>query len=268
MRSRYICLSVALALAALTLMAVTVPTAGAAPPCKARNLVTGSHYMGADALANAISAATAGDTVAVWGICGGSFLAIDKDLTLQGKGSKATLAFTNNVSVYGDVSVVLNDLTVTGGRQFGGGGLYVDFGTITLNNSTVTGNSAAVGGGIYSFAGTVVLNESAVINNIATDGGGIFVGFGTLTLNNSVVSGNRATDFMGAEGPNIGGGIYVFDGIVTLNDSTVSGNTSDGQAGGVYLGGAGQVLLNGTSTVTGNTPDNCFPTGSVPGCIN
>jgi hypothetical protein len=267
MRSRYIALAVSAALAAVALTALMAAPAGAAPPCKARNLATGSHFMGEDALARAISVAAAGDTIAVWGICRGSVLAIDKDLTLQGRGSKATLAFTDGVPVFGDVSVVLNDLTVTGGRSFGGGGVYVDIATLTLNDSTVTGNSAAIGGGIYSNSGTIVLNDSAVADNIATEGAGIFMVAGTLTLNDSSVSGNQATDFMGASGPNSAGGVFVFDTIVTLNDSSISGNSADDQAGGVYLAGNGQVLLNGTSSVTGNTPDNCFPTGSVAGCV-
>ena len=36
--------------------------------------------------------------------------------------------------------------------------------------------------------------------------------------------------------------------------------------GGIHLAG-GQVVVNGASTITGNAPDNCYPTGSVSGCV-
>ena len=64
MRCRDIRLLVTVVLAAVTVAALTVPQADAAPPCKARNLSTGSHFMGDDALANAIAGAAAGESVA------------------------------------------------------------------------------------------------------------------------------------------------------------------------------------------------------------
>jgi hypothetical protein len=53
-----------------------------------------------------------------------------------------------------------------------------------------------------------------------------------------------------------------------LDHSTVTTNRALGQqphGGGILFGGGEPVTLV-TSTVAGNSPDNCYPTGSVTGC--
>ncbi|MET8277188.1 hypothetical protein ABZV54_44660, partial [Streptomyces sp. NPDC005096] len=71
-----------------------------------------------------------------------------------------------------------------------------------------------------------------VYGNTAPSGGGIWSG-GTLAVTRSAVLRNTAT-----AGPGSGGGIYKAGGTVTLDQSVVRDNT----------------------------PDNCAPPGSVPGC--
>ena len=76
----------------------------------------------------------------------------------------------------------------------------------------------------------------------------------------------------------IGGGIANFNfGIpgapapaLVLNNSTVTGNavSEDGLGGGLAnpdFFGPGFVTLNHTD-ISGNTPDNCFPPGTIAGC--
>ena len=98
---------------------------------------------------------------------------------------------------------------------------------------TVRGNTAGLGGGI-------------AVEDEGTIGG-------TVTLNDSTVTGNTAFG--------LGGGIFIAGGsppfpapVVTLNDSTVTGNTAGALGGGILNDGT--LIQNGTSSVTGNTPDD------------
>jgi hypothetical protein len=59
-----------------------------------------------------------------------------------------------------------------------------------------------------------------------------------------------------------GGGI-VNSGTLTVGSSTIVDNTTPDEGGGIY--NAGGVALSRTK-VTGNTPDNCYPLGTIAGC--
>ncbi|MFF7989063.1 hypothetical protein ACFZDG_04615 [Kitasatospora xanthocidica] len=65
-----------------------------------------------------------------------------------------------------------------------------------------------------------------------------------------------------------GGGLYVFGASHTnLVASRVTGNTaSDG--GGIYVSGGTATVTLSSTTVSGNTPNQCRPLGAVPGCVN
>ncbi|MFF7126127.1 hypothetical protein [Streptomyces sp. NPDC008240] len=183
-------------------------------------------------------------------------------------------------------TTTLDRTTVTGNSSvFTGGGIFND-GTskLTLTNSTVQHNTAVSTGGIDN-RGTARLTRSTVRDNTSSsDSGGIYNG-GSLTLNLSTVSGNTATS------PG-GGGIFN-DGTLTMTRSTVRGNTAD-FGGGIYnrnaatltlssvVGntanggpGSGGGIFNSGGTVTldrtlvrNNTPDNCSPENTIPGCTN
>ena len=154
-----------------------------------------------------------------------------------------------------DGTVTLNDSTVRDNTGHGGGGGILSFGTVTANGSSRIADNTATdsdAGGVYNL-GTVTLNDSAAITgNTAHRGGGIRNDEGTVTLNDSsAVTGNTASDD--------GGGIWN-GGAVTLNDgSAVSGNTAANVGGGVYnASGFGTLHLAG-GTVSGNTPDDVYP---------
>jgi hypothetical protein len=124
---------------------------------------------------------------------------------------------------------------------------------MTLNKSEVNGNTAA-GSGVFASGGGIVSAEGPP-GSVPT----------TLTLNNSSVNNNRA----GGDGGGIANGIPLPGpmplpgGALTLNHSQVTGNTA-AHGGGIF-NNDGTVSLAATS-VTGNTPDNCEPPGTIAGC--
>ena len=134
--------------------------------------------------------------------------------------------------------------------------------TASVSQSSVNGNIARVadGGGICD-SSTLTLSGSSVYGNTAGFGAGLYDNDGTESVIRSTVTRNTASDQ--------GGGIYnVNGGTMTLTRSTVGDNTADGGAGsggGIY-NASGTVTLD-QSWVRKNNPDNCAPSGSVPGCF-
>jgi hypothetical protein len=119
----------------------------------------------------------------------------------------------------------------------------------------VTANSQATSGaGIYN-NGSLVVNGSVVSNNVATPAAGDSRTFGGGILNedggslvvagNSSISGNSAV---------YGAGIYgSFSTTSTLTNSTVNGNIASLSAGGIFAGAGTNGVLNGTTSISGNT---------------
>jgi hypothetical protein len=87
----------------------------------------------------------------------------------------------------------------------------------------------------------------------------------SLTINNSAVSNNRAGGYGGgiANGIPLPGPMPLIGGALSLNHSHVTGNAA-GHAGGFFNNGGPETLS--ATSVTGNTPDNCEPLGSITGC--
>jgi hypothetical protein len=176
----------------------------------------------------------------------------------------------NNYGFNEGSSVILNDSSSVAGNAAAstGGGFYNNVGnTVTLNdNSKVEGNNGLHAGGIWN-DGAVTLNQDSTImgNSVSGLGGGI-VNLGTVTLQSSAsVKGNTAS---------FGGGIFnvsvdtVTFGTVTLNgSSSITSNTAI-LGGGIWNQLGGVVTFNDNSSVTANSPDNCQPLNTIPGCIN
>jgi nitrous oxidase accessory protein NosD len=147
--------------------------------------------------------------------------------------------------------------TVRDNYSAGAGGAINNNGSLTVSGSRLSGNSADNCGGIDSSVGTGItatVIRSSIHGNIArlADGGGVC---NTVTLSDSVVYGNTAR---------FGGGIYENGSTATVIRSAVVHNTASDQGGGIYKA-SGTVTLN-QSLVRDNKPDNCDPSGSVPGC--
>jgi predicted outer membrane repeat protein len=161
--------------------------------------------------------------------------------------------------------VVIEDSLITGNNASGaGGGIYSGGGgpgQLELTGSVLGQNTAPQGAAIYNDnGGTAGIASTTIAHNDASvSGGGIYnngLNDGTVTLTDSRISYNQA-DAMG-------GGIYSGPGGVVASGTVISRNTATA-GGGIYDGGGGTVVLT-ASPVVYNTPDNCEPAGSAPGC--
>jgi hypothetical protein len=181
----------------------------------------------------------------------------------------------------------VNGNTSNGGPMAGAGGI-ANGGTATITASQVNGNIApgAFGGGILNHA-MMTINASEVNNNATpTDssgdqggGGGIanlnitlltgVADSGVLTVTLSQVRGNTATGIGGGileDGVNPDDSLGAPGGPLTLKLSQVTGNTA-AEGGGIFASSGSPVTLKITAVIK-NTPNNCSPLGSIPGCKN
>ena len=172
----------------------------------------------------------------------------------------------------GSHDVVIDGLTLTGGRTSGdngvnetthhGGAIRIDAGgTHTLRNVTVTGNrtlgARAAGGAIFLHDGTLTLESSTVTNNATegdfADGGGVHIDGGTLLVSDSTISSNSTL------GIGDGGGISVQSNsngssFVAIEHSTISDNEISGgsvRGGGIAMPQGGELSI-GQTIVSGN----------------
>jgi hypothetical protein len=177
-----------------------------------------------------------GDVLGNDGVANGSG---KDDITVDGHGGSIVFYMGGGTSV-------LNGLTITGGSDLAGGGVYVEGGAVvTVANSTLSGNTAGIyGGAVWNNDSTVTLINTTLSNNTAPYGGAVATRGGSFTAINTTLSGNGAT------GTGYGGGIWGSSGTVALIDSTVSGNNVPGSGGGVMMAGGTLTLTN--SIVAGN----------------
>lgn len=217
-----------------------------------------------------IDPSLAGQTITL----GVSGLGIAKTITILGPGPQGVTIDAGGdsrvIGVGAAGSLVMKDVTLTGGEAVEGGGLWLE-GDVTLERVVVTGNTAtAEGGGIF-VNGDLTLIDSKVLNNRANYGGGIYTldPSATITISRSTVAGNTTVVFGGKGGgiatksrldidhstisgntSTFGGGIYVYEGTTTLVNSTVSGNDAENNGGGIYAFDGAVELTH--STVTAN----------------
>jgi hypothetical protein len=218
-------------------------------------------------IAAALAAASPGGTILICpGTYGGGFT-ISKNVTLRGSGGTPTISGGGTlpvVTVSAGVSVTIDNVTITGGNSFAGGGIF-NRGTLTLDHSFVTGNHSTNicagaglgGGGIYN-GGTLTLKYSVVSGNDAhCDGAGID-NYGTLTLDNSSVDSNSSTA-ASSFNTTSGGGIHN-KGMLTLDNSHVDYNYAAWSGGGIFNEPGATTKLRTSSTVNQNT---AFSSGGI-----
>ena len=172
-----------------------------------------------------------------------------KNGTLKIDGRGRGRVFSINVPD-GGAGVELIGLTVTGGKESEGGGIFVDRSSLTLTRVTVTGNTAAnCGGGIHLNRGTLTIADSAITGNRADCyGGAIYSEQSGLALADSTVVGNSAG--------HSGGGIYADGYTASVASTRIVGNVAS------YCGG-GICVREGEMAVTGATiAENCAGDGS------
>jgi predicted outer membrane repeat protein len=152
-------------------------------------------------------------------------------LTIDG-GSDIRISGGNSVqilNVFSGASLILQNLTVTNGRNATGGGIY-NGGTLTITNAIISNNTATIhGGGIFN-NGTLTITNSLFSDNSAVGAaGGIINDSGTTLVKNSTFVGNNAAS---------AGAIYQNDtGTLTVANSTFSDNTAVNYGGGIYSTG-------------------------------
>jgi parallel beta-helix repeat protein/predicted outer membrane repeat protein len=199
---------------------------------------------------------------------------INSDTSFDG-GNKITLAApTGDRHFIVEVSsLILRDITLTGGSSSGcGGSVYVDeSGYLVTEGARFIGNTSANNGGALcvSQIGYAYLTQTLFLDNHASSGGAIW-NYGTVEMFNSSISENTANPSSGIGGgvANENGSTFVaayslFDGNSAANGgglyggtviyhSTLSGNYASLNGGGIY----GDPFLSNT-TISGNTASSC-----------
>ncbi len=192
----------------------------------------------------AIALATAGDTIVLGA---GTYnltidtLEISKNLTITGTDARSTIidgsALGKRVfELQGTSVVTMSSMTIQGGNEGSGGGIYVnDSSVLNLSDALLRNNTSDDGGAIHVH-GTANLQRVLLFDNNASGKGGAinFHGADGGTLTNVTISGNTAN--------NDGGGLYT-DTNITIINSTITMNTGD-KGGGIVNNGAVVTISN------------------------
>ena len=204
--------------------------------------------------------------------------------TVIGRSAAASTAF-RVLEVASGGTLSLTGITIRNGRTTAVGGGILNAGTLHLTGVVFSGNRAGNGGGLSNSAGATADIYNALFQGNTTTGvgGGGIINFGTLTVNGGVFSGNTApinggglntqpsgissivqSRFVHNTSGGLGGAMSNL-GTLSLNGTVVEMNTGS-SGGGIATGNTNVTLQN--SYVSNNTPDNCNPLNTIPGCDN
>ena len=153
--------------------------------------------------------------------------------------------------------LTINNATVSGGSNLGGGGADVSDGSLALNGTTFSGNNAEIGGGVFVAPGAeATLSHSTLTDNEAVYGGGLD-DEGQVLASNSMVTDNIAEEN--------GGGISLSEDVPGAsfngNNLTVSGNYAAFGGGGISSNFATFALSNSTISYNGSNSGFYTETG-------
>ena len=192
----------------------------------------------------AMDAATAGEVISV---CPGTWteelVQQVSPLVLMGYGAGVSvLESAEHHVLETEISgeLVVMDLSIQGGNDTKGGGIYAVDATLCLSDVEISGNAAQYGGGIYlggiggSFEADRILLSA---NKAGSKGGGLYIsGSYTILIEDSELSGNETDGYGG------GASIETAEGIIA---STLFEGNSAGEAGGAlrYTEEGGGALL-------------------------
>lgn len=221
---------------------------------------------------------------------GGGRLVITDGVKIQGAGAATTMIDGNDADSVihaqsGDL--VLNNLTIQGGKSQAGGGIRVESGEaeftnlvirdndgftggggllvvdgakVTMRRSAITNNTAtgAFGGGIWN-QGELWVYESTIANNVSNRAGGVR-NDGQMNLRNTTVSGNFVNSReAGTGGVSQNGFAVLYN--VTITNNTGAGNNAASFRGGGIQTSAGETTVLKNSIVArnhgGTGPDDC-----------
>lgn len=175
-------------------------------------------------------------------------------ITLNGAGKSSTIIDANGIDrvleVVPEASLVLNNLTVTGGALGAASGAGIEnFGTLELSHvsvsyNTITGDPAHItlyyGIGIHCASGSVSISDSTISYNRFGDGINGINGGGLYTNADCNTVAVTRTNFSHNEGYE-GGGAHVNASTttsITFTDMTSTYNTSGRAGAGLYSNGA------------------------------
>lgn len=232
-----------------------------------------------DTVAEAIAAASAGDTVLIGaGTWVETVNTAGKDIDVIGVGPVGCVIAPAPGAVA--VRMALGESAHMEGctlRPTGARAVEIVGGAPTLANLVIDGGGAShlEGGGVYVTAdAVVVMTEIEIGQTIALRGGGLFVGGGAAVALDDVTLENTSATW--------GGGLYVSDGVVTGTLLTIDKASSTYSGGGMYVfdgsvdldelslldasgelsWGTGAMLLGGSSLVVrAGTIEGCGPMG-------
>lgn len=176
----------------------------------------------------------------------GELLLIDRDVIISGAALDQTTIQPPTpdveeriIEITGTPTVELKNLTVAGGHDGDGGGIYQAGGMLTLRFVRLYDNFAfAYGGGIYA-AGELYLYDVVVDENIAQYRGGGIYAANNLVAERILVQNNHAMPTYSYTDPTsrYGGGIYIranVDKSAEITNATIQGNSSVHNGGGIY----------------------------------
>ena len=170
-------------------------------------------------------------------------------------------------------NTVLDGFRITGGSAeqiplapetgYFGGGMRIEYSSITLRNLVVEGNIAGGSGDISGGGGIAIISADPTLENVEITGNTGLRGSGLYIYNSAPqMDGLNVHDNTSWDGPYgtppDGGGVYVVDsaatkspGTVTFSNSVISGHSVGGMGGGLYLSNSDVILQ--TVTIEGNT---------------
>ncbi len=152
----------------------------------------------------------------------------------------------------------------------GGGGVFLNGGTLDIGGFTeITGNAAngasnTSGGGILNHTGTLSVTNTIISNNSATRAGGALeddarlnAANGDATGTTTVLTNVTMTGNTTGGAPGNGGAVHISGGTgnVTIDSSEITENSADNEGGGIWaFSGSTMSVVN--STISGNSaPD-------------
>ncbi len=217
-------------------------------------LGTGGSWASPTSLTNAFARALSGDTIMIksgiyeldaqiaiadkvltvkGGFLGTDNVTMDKDsttilLSIGLKNKKSLRVFNISSS-----TIDFNNITITGGYNQNGAGLYASSSDLVFNTCVITNNDGSGtcyrGGGIYQSSGSIVIRDSLFAGNIFRNAGNDARGGGAAFYNvdayitNTVFRGNLG--WVGAYAAK-GGGLAQEGGTLKIEDSLFDGNYS------------------------------------------
>jgi hypothetical protein len=228
----------------------------AATATDALPVITGSVRLVGGPSTTIKRAATA-PAVRILEVANGGALRVDGIFILDG----APAAGVAGAGIETAGSLTLSRVTLAGNATTGANGGGVDItstGAALIDRTVIGANSAGgLGGGINN-AGQLTLKNSRLSANSATSGGG---GLATqLGATSRLVRSTLELNTTGASG----GGIHSL-GTTLVDHTLIRHNAATVSGGGVFKSGTGTVTVT-TSTFSDNTPNHCFPLGTIPGC--